>query len=97
MTSLTLSRHAEARMRQRGLRDDDLSLVLEVASAVTSNAFILTDKDVTNEIRRLKRRIQRVERLRGTKVVVAEDTVVTAYHSNPRDQRRTLRLGRDSK
>ena len=96
MTSLELSRHAEARMRQRGLRDADLSLVMEVASPVGADVWLLTDEDVAREVNRLRRRLQRVERLRGTKIVVSGDAVVTAYRSTPKDQRRTLRRGRAS-
>jgi len=97
MTALTLTPHVEKRMRQRGLRDADLSLVMEVASPVGADVWLLTDEDVAREVGRLKRRLQRVERLRGTKVVVSEDAVVTAYRSTSNDQRRTLRRGRASK
>lgn len=97
MTALALTRHAEARMRQRGLRDADLSLVMEVARPVGADVWLMTDEAVAQEISRLKRRLQRVERLRGTKIVVAEGAIVTAYRSTSNDQRRTLRHGRASK
>ena len=47
------------------------------------------------EIRRLKRKIQALERLSGWKLVVAGDTAVTCYRSNRRDRKRTLRRGRE--
>lgn len=97
MTALAFTHHAEARMRQRGLRDADLSLVMEVASPVGADVWLMTDEAVEQEITRLKRRLQRVERLRGTKVVVNDGAIVTAYRSTPNDQRRTLRRGRKSK
>lgn len=48
------------------------------------------------EIRRLKRKIQALERLSGWKLVVAGDTAVTCYRSNRRDRKRTLRRGRET-
>jgi hypothetical protein len=97
MNDLYLTHHAKARMRQRGLRDADLSLLMEVASPIEANVWLLTNEDVAQEVSRLKRRVQRLERLRGAKIVVAGDVVVTAYRSTPKDQRRALRRGRASK
>ena len=50
-----LTHHAQTRMRQRGLRDGDLRLVLHCGSQVADDAFILTDQDAEREIERLKR------------------------------------------
>ena len=97
MSSLQLSPHVEMRMRQRGLRDSDLVLAMEVASAVSDDVWFVTDEDVSREISCLKQRLQRIERLRGMKVVVSNDTVVTAYRSTSRDRRRTFRHGREAK
>lgn len=81
-------------MQQRGLRDDDLRLVLTRGTQVAPDAIVLTDADVTREINQCKREIERLERLRNWKVVVAGERVVTCYPSRPKDQRRTLRKGR---
>ena len=94
MVSHVLSLHAEARMRQRGLRDGDIRLLLDAATQVAPDAYLLTHADAAREIARLKRKIQRLERLRGVKVVVAGETIVTCYRSCRNDQRRTLRRGR---
>ena len=83
-------------MRQRGLRDADLSLLMEVASPIDAETWLLTDTDVAREVTRLKRRIQHIERLRGYKIVVVGNTVLTAYRSRPTDQRRALRRRRES-
>ena len=97
MPDHVLTRHAEVRMRQRGLRGADLGLLLEAATPVAPDAYLMTDADVTREIARRKGEIQRLERLRGCKAVVAGDTVVTLYHARLREQRRTLRAGRASR
>ncbi len=90
-------RHAEKRFNQRGLRNTDVELVLDSASRVAPDAYLLTNRDVEREISRRKQEIQRLEKLRGTKLVVDGDTLITAYHSRPSDQKRTFRKGRDYK
>jgi hypothetical protein len=94
MLDHALTRHAETRMRQRGMRDADLRLVLATATQIAPDAYLLTNADVRREIGQRKREIERLERLRNCKVVVAGESVVTCYPSCPRDQRRTLRKGR---
>ena len=46
-----LTRHAAIRMRQRGVRDGDLRLLLEAASQVSSDAYMLTDHDAARGLR----------------------------------------------
>lgn len=94
MLSHTLSAHAETRMRQRGLRDADLDLVLDCATQVAPDAYMLTRADTQREINRRRHEIQCLERLSGCKVVVEGPTVVTCYHAHRQEQRRTLRKGR---
>lgn len=56
----------------------------------------LADKNALHEIRRLRSEIQALERLRGWKLVVANDnTVVTCYRPNRGNRKRTLRRGRE--
>lgn len=77
-----VTHHAEARMRQRGFRNADIGLVLSVATRVADDAFFLSDKDAAREIERRRREIQQLERLRGTKVIVEGESLVTIYHHN---------------
>ena len=81
MLDLRLTHHAEVRMRQRGFRKADVDLVLSVATRVADDAFFLTDHDAAREIERRKREIQQLERLRGSKIIVEGDTLVTFYHA----------------
>jgi len=93
MTELAVTRHAEVRLRQRGLRDADIALLMDAATPVAGDAWLMTDADANREITRRKREIQQIERLRNVKMVVADGAVVTAYHSRPGDQRRALCSG----
>ncbi len=89
-----LTRHTEIRMRQRGVRDDDLRLLLEAASQVSPDAYMLTDHDAAREISRRKHEIQCLERLKGCKVIVEHGTIVTCYYAHRENQKKTLRRGR---
>lgn len=95
MTALALTRHAEARIRQRGLRERDLALVLEAATPLAQDAWLLTAADAEREISRRKREIEQLQRLRGCKVVISGNAIVTVCHMRPAAQRRALRSGRD--
>jgi hypothetical protein len=96
MTEFTLTRHAEVRARQRGLRDADIGLLMDTATPLAGGAWLMTDADAAREIARRKREIQRIEHLRGVKIVIAGDVVITAYNSRRSDQRLALRHGRHS-
>lgn len=82
MHEVHFTHHAEARMRQRGFRNADIGFVLSVATRVADDAFFLSDKDAAHEIERRRREIQQLERLRGTKVIVEGETLITIYQSN---------------
>jgi len=81
MPNICLTHHAEVRMRQRGFRKADIDLVLSVATRVADDAFLLTNQDAAREIERRKHEIQQLERLRGSKIIVEGDALVTLYHA----------------
>lgn len=87
MTELSLTHHAQARMRQRGFREEDADLVFRVGTRVADDAFLLTDKDAARAIRKRKQEIQQLERLRGSKVIVEGETLITLYHTARRYRR----------
>lgn len=79
--------HAEARMRQRGFRNADISLVLSVATPVADDAYFLSNKDAAREIERLRNEIQQLERLRGTKLIIEGENLITLYHCDQKPAR----------
>ena len=87
MTELSLTHHAQARMRQRGFKEEDADLVFRVGTRVADDAFLLTDKDAARAIRKRKQEIQQLERLRGSKVIVEGETLITLYHATQRPRR----------
>jgi len=84
MSKLKLTHHAQVRIRQRGFREDDADLVFRVGTRVADDAILLTSKDVARAIQNRKQEIQKLERLRGSKVIVEGETLITIYHETQR-------------
>ena len=80
MTGLAVTRHAEIRMSQRGIRKTDLGFLLAHGTEIGRDRIMLTKRDAAREIGALKKRIASFERLSGKVVVVSEGHLVTAYH-----------------
>ncbi len=94
MTRLIMTAHAQRRKQQRGFRDADISIVLQTATQVAPDAFMLTRADAAREIAKRKREIQQFERLSGSKIIIEGDTVITCYHAHEHEQKRTMRKER---
>ena len=90
MSGGQLTRHAEVRMAQRGIREEDLDIIRRIATEVEGGYFV-RNKDAAAEIRRLQREIDRVRRINGTRLVLTGDQVLTAYHALPSKTRRLMR------
>jgi len=85
-----VTRHALARMSQRGIGSDDLALITLIGTEVEGGYFV-RDKDCQAVERELKHLIDRVRRLRGKRVVVSDNHVISAYHTRRNKERRLLR------
>lgn len=80
MLHVDFTKHAEERLQQRGFRKADVDLVLEAASEIGPKVYVLTDQDAAREIQKRKQEIQKLERLRGTTLVIEEGRLITMYH-----------------
>ena len=70
---LAVTHHFEARMRQRGFRNSDITLLF-TASTQTGNAvFELTGRDAEREIGQLKREIREIERRKGASRLTGQE------------------------
>ena len=94
MIDIVYSRHAETRMQQRGIREEDIALIIGLGTQVDDETWFMRNRDVARGIQMLKRNIQLLERLANRKVVMRSGHVITAYPSRPADQKGTLRRGR---
>ena len=89
--SIRLSQHASRRIRQRGLRERDMHFILEAGSPVGDDSLMLLRCDVDRAIATRKSEISALERLRGCRVVVQADALVTVYRPTRRTEKRLLR------
>ena len=94
MLNHTITTHAETRMRQRGLRDADLHLILDTATEIASDAYLLTRADAAREIAKRKKEIQKLEKLKDYKIIVEEGKIITLYRYDSGHQKRNSRRRR---
>ena len=84
MTALTMTRHSQTRMSQRGFRKTDLEVLLAHGTDIGRNRIMLRRRDSAKLIRDLKKQIAKIERLTDKVLIVTEGQLVTAYHqTNP--------------
>ena len=94
MTDLSYTQHAKTRMQQRGIRKTDIPIILTCGTQIDDETYFMCNRDAAREIETRKREIQTLSRLVNRKVVIRDGRVITAYPSNPADQKRTLRRRR---
>lgn len=95
ISKLKFSKHGNKRAQQRGFQEGDIDLILQCGTQIDEAVFFLSNKDAAREINQRKREIQKIERLRNKKAVIARNTVVTCYHSQPNDRKRMLQKERE--
>jgi hypothetical protein len=78
------------RLRQRGLRERDVEVVLRYGIA-GGEAVVLTRKAAAAAVAELRRQIAQIERLRGAAVFTREAAVVTLFRPSEEQIRRLLR------
>jgi len=90
MGALSITNHALTRMAQRGIRSNDLDLILAVATEV-DDGLLVRRKDVLLIERQVKALLKRLHRLEGKRLVVSDGHLVTAYHASAPQQSRLLK------
>lgn len=91
MVNLYFTNHAEARVRQRGIRESDIPVIVAAGTPIDDDSVFLLARDVDREIQRRKREICALERLRGCRVVIEGQTVVTIYRPSSKTEKKILR------
>ena len=96
--NVVLTQHARIRLQQRGISEQDVEAILGAGTSVDGESVLLLEQDVQREVRKRKREIAMLERLRGCRVVLADQrTVVTVYRMGPKASKRLMRGGRRGK
>ena len=65
MNEIVYTRHAGIRMRQRGLRERDVPLILKCGTRLDDETWFVRDRDARRAIEDRKREIRTLERLAG--------------------------------
>ena len=84
---IRLTKHASARLRQRGLRERDVDLLMRYGTT-TRDGLLLERRTVVALIRAMKNKIHDLERLSGVFAVVKGECLVTAYRPGRGKRRR---------
>jgi RNA-binding protein YhbY len=95
MKSLTLTGHAAMRMAQRSIKFKDAELIALIGTEV-EDGYLVRVKDYQEVETQLKRLLNRLRRIVGKRLVVADGTIVTAYHASRTYQRQLLRNAYES-
>lgn len=88
--SLLPTSHASQRTAQRGIRDEDLELIMSVGTEVEGGIFV-REKDYLAIEREVRLRLTKLRRLVGKRLVLEGGVLLTAYHARPGKARRILR------
>ena len=88
------SSHAEIRMNQRAFRQSDIDLIIAFGEQISPDAIMMTKRRAIQLIEEFKTKIRTIERLTDKKLVIAGETIITAYHSSKSQQRKDLRRKR---
>ena len=91
MSGFRVSRHADGRMQQRGIRQRDFDLVLVWGTSVDDDVILLRKKDVDDAIKHGERDIDGLRRACGTWAVYRNSNVVTCYRATQRQTKRAHR------
>jgi hypothetical protein len=93
---MTMSKHAEERSQQRGIREDAINALLKDGvcerAPGKADAYTLSKKETMKLICEHKYEIHRLERAMGRVVKVKDSTVVTVHFDVPKKakKRRTI-------
>ena len=95
MNTLMLTEHAKVRTAQRAIKPEDCELIELIGTEVDDGYFVRA-QDCQRVEKELKKLLERVRRIRGKRLVVANGRIVTAYHASSRQERRLLRETHES-
>lgn len=88
------TKHGQQRANQRGILASDIDLIRRYGAQVADRqceVIFMTNAAVEQAISDHKQQLQRIEHLRGCKVVIAGDRLVTVHHASRRHEKRLLR------
>jgi len=80
-----LTKHAKERSRQRGITHDEIALILQYGKKRNKpgGAFEIgiKNKEKNELIVKLKKTINKVEKIQNKRVLIIDDSIITVYHN----------------
>ena len=95
MSTLVLTQHAAMRMAQRSIPLKDGELIALIGTEIEDGYFV-RERDYQEAEREIKSLRDRCRRRVGTRLIIAEGRIVTAYHPSRKHLHRLLRSAYDS-
>jgi len=84
-----LSKHAAARIRQRGITERDVNLIRAVGESV-EDGVLMTNRAIDLQVQALRREMIRLERLRGIALIECDNKIITVYRADKKRMHRLL-------
>lgn len=85
-----LTEHAKTRIRQRGMKERDVEVIMEYGT-LTEKGPMITKKDYAAIEREMKRKLTWLRRLVDKLVITDGADIITVFHTSRAQQRRLLR------
>ncbi len=94
MAHLKLTKHAAQRIAQRALSMSEAELIVNFGTEI-EDGYIFLERDCAALERELKNAAQQLRKLRGKRLVVAGENLVTAYHATKSTMHCLLKFGEE--
>jgi hypothetical protein len=88
--TIHLTDHALVRLAQRGILANDIELIMLLGTEV-EDGYLILERDLLVTERQLKRALGIVQRLRGKRLVMQHNKLITAYRASHRKEKLLLR------
>jgi hypothetical protein len=88
MADIKSTKHGSVRCQQRGFKTGDINIIAQCGTMIGDDQVFLSNKDADREIRTLRQKIKKIDRLRNRKVVIVGKSLVTCYPCNSSEIKR---------
>ena len=92
--TLLFTPHVEKRIRQRGLREMDIGLIMEFGTPA-GDGVLLEAKRAKEEAARLRKQASRLDKLANKFIVLRGGVVITAFKATKKQVKRWMRHSND--
>ena len=91
MNAIEMTRHAETRIRQRGIDQEDVNLIIEFGTR-TNEGYVLLKKDVQKIEKLTKKLVQDLYRRVNTAVIEQGGMILSIYRLGKSKRRKMLKF-----